>query len=69
MTETSATQRGGEQAADKSVIRPFHVNVSEAELTELRRRIRKVEFKLLQINSPEFWSGKLPHVVKTQARK
>ena len=28
-----------EQAADKIAIRPFHVNVPEAELTELRRRI------------------------------
>src|ERR671922_1977145 len=27
------------QAADKTAIRPFHVNVPEAELTELRRRI------------------------------
>src|SRR5687768_3284868 len=29
-----------EQAADKNAIRPFHVNVPEAELTELRRRIK-----------------------------
>src|SRR5688572_16233745 len=28
-----------EQAADKNAIRPFHVNVPEAELIELRRRI------------------------------
>jgi pimeloyl-ACP methyl ester carboxylesterase len=28
-----------EQAADKTAIRPFHVNIPEAELTELRRRI------------------------------
>jgi hypothetical protein len=33
-TMTSATQ-----AADKTTIRPFQVNVPEAELTELRRRI------------------------------
>jgi hypothetical protein len=26
-----------ERAADKDAIRPFHVNVPEAELTELRR--------------------------------
>ena len=32
-------QQGREQAADKNAIRPFHVNVPEAELTELRRRI------------------------------
>jgi hypothetical protein len=28
-----------EQAVDKTAIRPFHVNVPEVELTELRRRI------------------------------
>jgi pimeloyl-ACP methyl ester carboxylesterase len=33
------TEQRGEQAADKTAIRPFHVNVPEAELTELRRRI------------------------------
>jgi pimeloyl-ACP methyl ester carboxylesterase len=36
---TSATQLGGERTADKNAIRPFHVNVPETELTELRRRI------------------------------
>jgi hypothetical protein len=36
MTQTSATQRGSEQA---DAIRPFPVNVPEAELTELRKRI------------------------------
>ena len=39
MTDTIATQQGSKQAADKNAIRPFHVNVPEAELTELRRRI------------------------------
>jgi pimeloyl-ACP methyl ester carboxylesterase len=39
MTQTTATQQGSEQAADKTAIRPFRVNVPEAELTELRRRI------------------------------
>ena len=34
MTLSSATQ-----AADKTTIRPFQVNVPEAELTELRKRI------------------------------
>jgi pimeloyl-ACP methyl ester carboxylesterase len=33
------TERRSEQAADKTAIRPFHVNTPEAELTELRRRI------------------------------
>jgi pimeloyl-ACP methyl ester carboxylesterase len=39
VAQASATQAGSEQAADKIAIRPFHVNVPEAELTELRRRI------------------------------
>jgi Epoxide hydrolase N terminus len=32
------------QAADKNAIRPFHVNVPEAELTELRRRINATKW-------------------------
>ncbi|HMJ82421.1 MAG TPA: alpha/beta fold hydrolase [Vicinamibacterales bacterium] len=39
MTPTSVTEQRGTQAADKTAIRSFHVNVPEAELTELRRRI------------------------------
>jgi pimeloyl-ACP methyl ester carboxylesterase len=39
VAQTSATQAGSEQAATKETIRPFQVNVPEAELTELRRRI------------------------------
>jgi hypothetical protein len=39
MTRTSATQ-----AADKTTIRPFQVNVPEAELTELRRRINSTRW-------------------------
>jgi pimeloyl-ACP methyl ester carboxylesterase len=39
MTQTSATQQNSKQAADKKSIRPFHVNIPAAELTELRRRI------------------------------
>src|ERR1700733_14848417 len=39
MAQTSATQQRSEQAVDKNGTRPFHVNVPEAELTELRRRI------------------------------
>ncbi len=35
MTATTATQ-----PSDKTAIRPFRVNVAEAELTELRRRIQ-----------------------------
>ena len=39
MTPTGAVQERTEQAAEKAVVRSFHVNVPEAELTELRRRI------------------------------
>jgi pimeloyl-ACP methyl ester carboxylesterase len=39
MTQISATPQGGKQADDKNFIRPFQVNVSDTELTELRRRI------------------------------
>jgi pimeloyl-ACP methyl ester carboxylesterase len=38
MNPTTTPQRS-EQAADKGAIRPFRVNVPEADLTELRRRI------------------------------
>src|SRR5207244_10611715 len=41
MTQTSATQRSSEQA---NAVRPFHVNVPEAELTELRRRINAAKW-------------------------
>src|SRR5467141_1857593 len=41
MTQTSATQRGSEQA---DAIRPFNLNFPEAELTELRRRINATKW-------------------------
>jgi pimeloyl-ACP methyl ester carboxylesterase len=43
MTPTSATQERSEQA-DKTTIRPFDVNVPDAELTELRRRINATQW-------------------------
>ena len=39
MSQTTATQRSTQQAPDKNALRPFHVNVPEAELTDLKRRI------------------------------
>ena len=39
LAQTIIEQQDSEQAADKTAIRPFRVNVPEAELTELRRRI------------------------------
>ncbi len=44
MTQTSATPQGSKQADDKNAIRPFHVNVPEADLTELRRRINATKW-------------------------
>jgi pimeloyl-ACP methyl ester carboxylesterase len=44
MTPTSATQERSEQATDKTAIRPFRVNAPEAELTELRRRIKATKW-------------------------
>ncbi|MFN0165037.1 MAG: epoxide hydrolase family protein [Bryobacteraceae bacterium] len=40
MTQATAIQQGTEQASGPTAIRPFHVNVPEAELTELRRRVK-----------------------------
>jgi pimeloyl-ACP methyl ester carboxylesterase len=39
MTQSTTTQQDSKQADGKNAIRPFHVNVPEADLTELRRRI------------------------------
>jgi hypothetical protein len=45
MTQT-ATQGGSQQAADNNAIRPFQVDVvPEAELTELRRRIKATRWR------------------------
>ena len=44
MAETSIRQASGERAADKNAIRPFQVNIPEAELTELRRRINSTKW-------------------------
>jgi len=44
ITQTIAKQRRCEQAADKNMICTFRVNVPEAELTELRRRINATKW-------------------------
>ena len=44
MATASATQERTKPAADKEAIRPFRVNVPEAELTELRRRINATKW-------------------------
>ena len=43
MTRTSTTQQGSKQA-DKNAVRPFHVEVPEAELIELRGRISSTKW-------------------------
>jgi pimeloyl-ACP methyl ester carboxylesterase len=43
-TQTRAAQKGSKQAADKNPIRPFRVKVPQAELTELRRRIKATKW-------------------------
>ena len=44
MTQVSTTHQGSKQADDKNAVRPFHVNVPEADLTELRRRINATKW-------------------------
>jgi pimeloyl-ACP methyl ester carboxylesterase len=44
MTPTSATQERSERAADKTAVRPFDVNVPDAELTELVKRINATKW-------------------------
>jgi pimeloyl-ACP methyl ester carboxylesterase len=44
MAKTTATQPGSKQAADKHAIREFQVDVPEAELTELRRRVKATKW-------------------------
>jgi len=39
MSQTIATPRASAQTSDQTAIRPFHVNVPDAELTDLRKRI------------------------------
>jgi hypothetical protein len=39
MTQTAVLQGDSEQTSDQNVIRPFQVDIPEAELTELRKRI------------------------------
>ena len=39
MTQLGATQQSSGQAADKEAIRPFRVNVSEADVADLRKRL------------------------------
>src|SRR5271156_1227408 len=44
MTQTAVAERGSKQAADNAGIRPFQMDVPEAELTELRRRVNATKW-------------------------
>ncbi len=44
MTQAIGTPQGSKQASDKTAIHPFHVNVPEAELTDLRSRINSTKW-------------------------
>jgi len=66
-TQTSATQQGSKQAADKNEIRPFRVNVPEAELTELRRRINATKWPDREIVSDQTQGVQLA-TIQTLAR-
>src|SRR5262249_45475675 len=44
MNQTTIAQPPVDQASDKTAIRPFHANVPETELTELRRRIKATKW-------------------------
>ena len=44
MTQAVSTQQGSKHADGRNAIRPFHVNVPEADLTELRRRINATKW-------------------------
>jgi pimeloyl-ACP methyl ester carboxylesterase len=44
MTQTGATQPASERVADKTAIRPFQFNFTDAELTDLRRRVNATKW-------------------------
>jgi len=44
MTQPSTAQTASEQVADRTAIRPFHWNFSDAEVTDLRRRVNATKW-------------------------
>jgi hypothetical protein len=44
MAQTSATQTGSAQASDNTAIRPYKFNFSDAELSDLRRRVNATKW-------------------------
>ena len=44
MSQTAVAERRNEQASDANAVRPFHVDVPEAELTDLRKRVNATKW-------------------------
>jgi hypothetical protein len=44
MTPITTTHQGSKPADDKNTIRPFHINVPKADLTDLRKRINATKW-------------------------
>ena len=44
VSQISPTQQVSKQTDDRNAIRPFHVNVPDADLTDLRRRINATKW-------------------------
>ena len=51
MTQSSAAQVSGQQAANKDAIRPFRVNFSESDITDLRNRLAATRWPTKQLVS------------------
>jgi pimeloyl-ACP methyl ester carboxylesterase len=51
MTQSSATQAAGEQAVKKDVIRQFRANVSEADVDDLRKRLKATRWPTKELVS------------------
>src|SRR5258706_7571987 len=64
---TTPTQQRSEQATDKTEIRPFRVNVPEAELADMRRRIKATRLPEKELVS-DFSQGVKLAVIQALAR-
>src|SRR5207244_9071432 len=67
MTQTSAAQLVNEQAADHTAIRPFHWNFSDAEVTDLRRRVNGTKWPEREQDA-DASPGRRPATTQTIAR-
>jgi hypothetical protein len=65
MTKISTTPQGSRQADDKNAIRPFHVNIPEADLTELRRRINATKWPEREMVTDPDQTHKRPYFIQS----